>query len=167
MNAYCSRQGKALSTLRFLYDGERVSENDTPEDVDTPPLCAGYGMCADFGSWIWKMKILLTWWLSKSEEMLLLACLHDGDRSSLWTARARDVCFILWCWIYCVEWLRESGSVNTEITRGKQDMAVDFSRWCHMVFPFKIVSISFSGQIYSYIPLSSSSHDNKNIQMTI
>ena len=39
MNAYCSRQGKALSTLRFLYDGERISENDTPEDVLTTPYC--------------------------------------------------------------------------------------------------------------------------------
>jgi len=39
MNAYCSRQGKALSTLRFLYDGDRISDNDTPEDVLTTPCC--------------------------------------------------------------------------------------------------------------------------------
>jgi len=34
MNAYCQRQGKTLNTLRFLYDGERISENDTPDSLD-------------------------------------------------------------------------------------------------------------------------------------
>lgn len=34
MNAYCQRQGKTLNTLRFLYDGERISETDTPESLD-------------------------------------------------------------------------------------------------------------------------------------
>jgi len=33
MNAYSQRQGKSLNTLRFLYDGARVNENDTPEQV--------------------------------------------------------------------------------------------------------------------------------------
>jgi Ubiquitin-2 like Rad60 SUMO-like len=34
MHAYCLRQGKVLTALRFLYDGERISENDTPESLD-------------------------------------------------------------------------------------------------------------------------------------
>jgi len=34
MNAYSQRQGKTLATLRFLYDGERINENDTPEGLD-------------------------------------------------------------------------------------------------------------------------------------
>lgn len=38
MNAYCQRQGKTLETLRFLYDGERVNGNDTPEQVTQSAL---------------------------------------------------------------------------------------------------------------------------------
>ncbi|KAK9456908.1 ubiquitin-related domain-containing protein [Dipodascopsis uninucleata] len=31
MDTFCERQGKARSSLRFLYDGERVQETDTPD----------------------------------------------------------------------------------------------------------------------------------------
>lgn len=31
MRAYCEKQGGALNTLRFRYDGENIDDNDTPE----------------------------------------------------------------------------------------------------------------------------------------
>ncbi|RHZ72473.1 hypothetical protein Glove_242g127 [Diversispora epigaea] len=34
MDAFCARQGKSLNSLRFLYDGERVRENQTPQELD-------------------------------------------------------------------------------------------------------------------------------------
>lgn len=33
MDAYCDRQGKSLSSLRFLYDGDRIQSHNTPADV--------------------------------------------------------------------------------------------------------------------------------------
>lgn len=54
MNAYCQRQGKSLSTLRFLYDGARINENDTPEQVHPAFLQV------ERVSWTWKMKTRLT-----------------------------------------------------------------------------------------------------------
>lgn len=33
MNAYCSRVGKDLATVRFLFDGERIQPDATPKDV--------------------------------------------------------------------------------------------------------------------------------------
>ena len=33
MDAYCERQGKSIESLRFLYDGERIRPEQTPEDV--------------------------------------------------------------------------------------------------------------------------------------
>jgi len=54
MSAYCARQGKAQNTLRFLYDGERVSGDETPEDVFLV-----LNFVANV-SWAWKTKIRLT-----------------------------------------------------------------------------------------------------------
>jgi len=34
MEAYCDRVGKTLSSVRFLYDGERVNAQQTAEDLD-------------------------------------------------------------------------------------------------------------------------------------
>ncbi|BDD54722.1 Small ubiquitin- modifier 1 [Monascus purpureus] len=34
MDAFCDRQGKQLSTVRFLFDGTRVRPEDTPETLD-------------------------------------------------------------------------------------------------------------------------------------
>ncbi|KAG7832210.1 hypothetical protein KL920_000545 [Ogataea angusta] len=34
MDAFCKRQGKDSSSLRFLFDGHRVNPEDTPEDLD-------------------------------------------------------------------------------------------------------------------------------------
>ncbi|EFE30307.1 uncharacterized protein ARB_02845 [Trichophyton benhamiae CBS 112371] len=36
MDAFCERQGKQLSTVRFLFDGTRVRPDDSPETVSTP-----------------------------------------------------------------------------------------------------------------------------------
>jgi hypothetical protein len=33
MNAFCDRQGKNLSSVRFLFDGARVNPTDSPESV--------------------------------------------------------------------------------------------------------------------------------------
>lgn len=34
MEAFCKRQGKSLDSLRFLYDGQRVNVDNTPDDLD-------------------------------------------------------------------------------------------------------------------------------------
>ncbi|EEQ28753.1 SUMO protein smt3 [Microsporum canis] len=34
MDAFCERQGKQLSTVRFLFDGTRVRPDDSPETLD-------------------------------------------------------------------------------------------------------------------------------------
>lgn len=35
MDAFCDRQGKQMSTVRFLFDGTRVRPEDTPDTVRT------------------------------------------------------------------------------------------------------------------------------------
>ena len=35
MNAFCERQGKAPSSVRFLFDGARVNPSDSPDSVST------------------------------------------------------------------------------------------------------------------------------------
>jgi len=35
MNAFCERTGKSKTNLRFLFDGQRLNEDDTPELVST------------------------------------------------------------------------------------------------------------------------------------
>jgi len=34
MQAFCDRQGKQPATVRFLFDGTRVREEDSPESLD-------------------------------------------------------------------------------------------------------------------------------------
>ena len=34
MDAYCSRQGIQASQCRFIFDGERLKEDDTPEKLE-------------------------------------------------------------------------------------------------------------------------------------
>jgi len=34
MEAYCQRQAKSLDSIRFLYDGQRVQADSTPEQMD-------------------------------------------------------------------------------------------------------------------------------------
>ncbi len=38
MDAFCERQGKAPSSVRFLFDGSRVQPTDSPETVSLPKL---------------------------------------------------------------------------------------------------------------------------------
>jgi len=40
MNAFCERQGKSVSSVRFLFEGQRVQATDTPETVSPPPSAA-------------------------------------------------------------------------------------------------------------------------------
>lgn len=35
MNAFCDRQGKNISSVRFLFDGQRVTATDNPDTVRT------------------------------------------------------------------------------------------------------------------------------------
>lgn len=44
MNAFCERQGKSMTAVRFLFDGTRVQPTDTPDNVSylsclLPPHC--------------------------------------------------------------------------------------------------------------------------------
>lgn len=41
MDAFCERQGKSTSTVRFLFDGTRVNATDSPETVSQPASCWG------------------------------------------------------------------------------------------------------------------------------
>ncbi|KAL9130606.1 MAG: hypothetical protein Q9217_001266 [Psora testacea] len=34
MNAFCERQGKTPSSVRFLFDGSRVNPTDSPDSLD-------------------------------------------------------------------------------------------------------------------------------------
>jgi len=34
MNAFCEKQGKSPNSCRFLFDGQRVHPDDTPEKLD-------------------------------------------------------------------------------------------------------------------------------------
>ncbi len=34
MDAYCSRQGLSNTQCRFIFDGERVKDDDTPENLE-------------------------------------------------------------------------------------------------------------------------------------
>lgn len=53
MDAFCERQGKQPSTVRFLFDGTRVRPEDTPDTVcssmTTLLFCDGF-MCTHCGT---------------------------------------------------------------------------------------------------------------------
>ncbi|POS80387.1 hypothetical protein DHEL01_v201197 [Diaporthe helianthi] len=34
MGAFCERQGKTVSSVRFLFEGQRVQPNDTPDTLE-------------------------------------------------------------------------------------------------------------------------------------
>ncbi|KAG6016276.1 hypothetical protein E4U54_001844 [Claviceps lovelessii] len=34
MNAFCERQGKSITSVRFLFDGSRVQPSDTPDALE-------------------------------------------------------------------------------------------------------------------------------------
>lgn len=37
MGAFCERQGKTVNSVRFLFEGQRVQPNDTPDTVSLFP----------------------------------------------------------------------------------------------------------------------------------
>lgn len=39
MNAFCERQGKSISSVRFLFEGSRVQPTDTPDAVRNNQPC--------------------------------------------------------------------------------------------------------------------------------
>lgn len=39
MTAFCERQGKSITSCRFLFEGTRVQPTDTPEAVGLDPIC--------------------------------------------------------------------------------------------------------------------------------
>jgi Ubiquitin-2 like Rad60 SUMO-like len=46
MHAFCDKQGKSLASCRFLFDGQRVTPNETPQDVSLGENFAhGDGCC--------------------------------------------------------------------------------------------------------------------------
>jgi small ubiquitin-related modifier len=34
MNAFCQRQGVTMQSVRFLFDGQRINQDQTPKDLD-------------------------------------------------------------------------------------------------------------------------------------
>ena len=40
MDAFCERQGKSFTSVRFLFDGTRVNPTDNPEMVSEGELCS-------------------------------------------------------------------------------------------------------------------------------
>ena len=60
-DAYCARQGIEKGSVRFLFEGERVSEEKTPEDVSICFLSS----FSHVASLVWKMGMSLMQWYSK------------------------------------------------------------------------------------------------------
>ena len=49
MHAFCNRQGVSMNSVRFLFDGNRIDETQTPqqldmEDGESAPPCATHAM---------------------------------------------------------------------------------------------------------------------------
>lgn len=73
MDAFCERQGKSATSVRFLFDGQRVNPTDNPDSVSWP-LCLYDHFLAkerarranDFSS-TWKMAIPSRFTRNKSE----------------------------------------------------------------------------------------------------
>lgn len=40
MNAFCERQGVSSNSVRFLYDGKRITGDSTPEQVSFESISA-------------------------------------------------------------------------------------------------------------------------------
>ncbi|KIH91309.1 hypothetical protein SPBR_02101 [Sporothrix brasiliensis 5110] len=50
MTAFCDRQGKSLSSVRFLFDGQRVQPSDTPDTVASDSESEGEHPPTTYGS---------------------------------------------------------------------------------------------------------------------
>lgn len=67
MEAYCQRVGAQRDSVRFLFDGERITPNQTPADVRLRlrfvvcvldvARCVGLTKAFDVNSWTWKTKM--------------------------------------------------------------------------------------------------------------
>ncbi|PXF48224.1 Small ubiquitin-related modifier 2 [Gracilariopsis chorda] len=49
MDAYCLRMGTAKGAYRFLFDGHRINEEDTPESLDMQELDCVDAMVSQLG----------------------------------------------------------------------------------------------------------------------
>lgn len=71
MDAFCERQGKQSSTVRFLFDGTRVRPEDTPDTVRPQPQQAEESI-TDMRSSTWPMATLSRFIKSRS----VVDCAH-------------------------------------------------------------------------------------------
>lgn len=60
MDAYCDRQSISPNSIRFLYDGQRIRDDQTPDLVRIPNI-----LLSDSSSLRWKITISLTLSCSK------------------------------------------------------------------------------------------------------
>lgn len=49
MDAYCSRMGTSAGSYRFLFDGHRINDDDTPESLDMQELDCVDAMVTQLG----------------------------------------------------------------------------------------------------------------------
>lgn len=59
MEAYCGRQGVDISSIRFLYDGQRVQPDQTPKEVKILSVFLKNLLIFLKISWKWKTMMLL------------------------------------------------------------------------------------------------------------
>lgn len=75
MNAFCERQGKAPSSVRFLFDGARVNPTDSPDSVSWSPslFCKRVAqiqlLILRLRSLRWPMEILWKYTRNRSVEL--------------------------------------------------------------------------------------------------
>jgi hypothetical protein len=53
MNAFCDRQGKNISSVRFLFDGQRVTAADNPDTVRIAVAFSASDQCDAF---LWRIR---------------------------------------------------------------------------------------------------------------
>lgn len=59
MDAFCDRQGKAPSSVRFLFDGTRVNQDDSPRSVSAPFILRrslGFSYILPLEQRLWQMR---------------------------------------------------------------------------------------------------------------
>ena len=49
MDAYCARMGAATGSYRFLFDGHRINDDDTPQSLDMQELDCVDAMVTQLG----------------------------------------------------------------------------------------------------------------------
>ena len=80
MTAFCERQGKSISSVRFLFEGQRVQANDTPDAVCdiflSSILVLHCGLLHKFNS---LSSVLYDRWLQVAVLMIEQLEMQDGD----------------------------------------------------------------------------------------